>query len=162
MLDLQYLKVPVYSGKNDLPRVPTSDKEGNGSDVIDRYNGLVDIVETGDAVWTIQSSISGGGIYYINIDEKLICDVTVGGQMDIIMPLNPPLGREVSLVKLGADDVHVIFAGTDENIYNSLSSNELDYVNVDLFSQLVRFIFVGGTTGWITTNASAINEVLPV
>lgn len=46
MPNLQPFKTPIYTGINDAPVAPTSSKGGNGSDLIDRVNKLIDAVET--------------------------------------------------------------------------------------------------------------------
>ncbi len=35
-------KIPVFPNINDVSRVSTSEKAGNGSDIIARFNGLID------------------------------------------------------------------------------------------------------------------------
>lgn len=41
-LPFDFFKVPIFSGINDIPRNPTAELAGNGSDVIARYNSLID------------------------------------------------------------------------------------------------------------------------
>lgn len=38
--------VPVFTGINDVPRVPTASEAGNGSDIIDRFNTLLGFLDT--------------------------------------------------------------------------------------------------------------------
>lgn len=44
MVDLSAHKVPIFTGVNDAPVVPTSTKGGNASDLIKRHNDLIDAV----------------------------------------------------------------------------------------------------------------------
>lgn len=42
MLDISSLKVPIFAGKNDVPKAPTAEDAGNGPDLIARFNSLID------------------------------------------------------------------------------------------------------------------------
>lgn len=46
MIDFSDYKVPVFPGKNDVPRVPTAQLEGNGADLVQRFNGTLDDLQT--------------------------------------------------------------------------------------------------------------------
>jgi len=61
--DLSNKKVSVFSGINDVPVAPTSTSPGNGSHIINQYNGLVDAVEV------ILNSISPASHTHWHIDS---------------------------------------------------------------------------------------------
>lgn len=42
MTDYNIYKVPIFPNINDAPRMPTANLAGNGSDIIQRFNGLID------------------------------------------------------------------------------------------------------------------------
>lgn len=46
MADFSSYKVPVFPNINDAPSEPTATKAGNGSDLINRFNGLIDELQT--------------------------------------------------------------------------------------------------------------------
>lgn len=56
MIDLNPRKVPVFANINDVPSEPTATQAGNGSDLIFRYNSLID---------DIAGALGGSSIYQI-------------------------------------------------------------------------------------------------
>lgn len=63
MVDLTDYKVPVFAGINGVPEVPTAQQAGNGSDLINRLNGLIDELQTKlDQVDDSLASAGSGGI----------------------------------------------------------------------------------------------------
>ena len=46
MADYQSFKIPIFTGINDVPRLPTSEEGGNISHFYDEYNKLIDLLQT--------------------------------------------------------------------------------------------------------------------
>lgn len=78
-------KVPVFTNINDKPVEPTSSKAGNGADIINRVNGLIDELQSAlNSLpttlpvfnWTIKipdnDSIKKLEVYYLNISETAL------------------------------------------------------------------------------------------
>jgi hypothetical protein len=51
-MDLQPLKVPIFPNVNNIPQPPTALQAGNGSDLIARYNNLIDVLSVPAGIHT--------------------------------------------------------------------------------------------------------------
>jgi hypothetical protein len=107
MPDLTTYKVPIFTGINDLPRVPTNLKGGNGADLISRHNSLVaylETLETGGGLdipviteeGTIYASPTGLGNGEGRTEDTA---VTLNRALMLVSRFNPlGLSREVALL----------------------------------------------------------------
>lgn len=68
MAEYQNFKIPIFTGINDTPKLPTAQQGGNISHFYDEYNKLVDLLETD--VSAIQTKILKIAINEINIADN--------------------------------------------------------------------------------------------
>lgn len=69
MPNFSHRKIPVFPNINDNPRIPTADKAGNGSDVVARFNGLIE---------DLNSTSFGGEVPVLTQDTTWYVDAVNG------------------------------------------------------------------------------------
>lgn len=87
MPDFANYKVPIFPNINDLPREPTAERAGNISDLINRFNNLIDELSvSGDTtgLWSFQTPSSANNdkieLYYLNASEQTL---TANAQLNL-------------------------------------------------------------------------------
>lgn len=108
MVDYTARKVPIFPGKNDIPRIPTAEKEGNASDLIARFNGFVDDVSATNSVAiaikdSFQDNLIGNNID-IEFNHSIINTLSGFNGITFIAP-SDGVYRVSTLVKLAMADI---------------------------------------------------------
>ncbi|MBW4619324.1 MAG: hypothetical protein KME17_08190 [Cyanosarcina radialis HA8281-LM2] len=81
-MDLQPFKVPVFPNINNAAQPPTAQQAGNGSDLIARFNGLIDALQpTVQSQWIVTLPPSTDNnklrVYHLNVEEQTIVTYNV-------------------------------------------------------------------------------------
>lgn len=87
-MNLLDYKVPVFPGINDVPRVPTAQQAGNGSDLVARFNSILEEIERRTRIKCTITTVEGAEIdeiyiFYANYEPKLDIDPDTGNDLPI-------------------------------------------------------------------------------
>lgn len=148
------LQVPVFTGINDEPIVPTNTNAGNGSDLISRHNLLV------TRVVSAFNSISGGSsqffpswrivenmnsMFSVNDKDRVLIDPTLNVDVALFLinaPLYPGFGFSVLSTNLA---INVTILGISKFNGNSLSNEKIHFSNTP---RILEFIYINSSIGW--------------
>lgn len=113
-MDLSNLKTEIFSEINDIPRVATAEKASNGSDLIHKVNGLVDVVQSlvfGDDVWHDRS-------FYLDtaVNEDSGSGITIESPANTVARI-----IEIISSKPVMGSISIIISGTVENAFDFAS-----------------------------------------
>lgn len=143
--DVEPFKIKVFPGQNDIPIPPTTNKAGNGSHLVSRYNSVLDEIQSliteidlssrwtpvfGDhTIYKSQNVIVPQGNVYIELppSNSSLEDTTVG-----IIAATSNVQLEIAPTKI---------MGTN---YNEILVNVGDYIGVPIY-----FSWVGVDYGWV-------------
>jgi len=160
MTDFTDLKVPVFSGINDLPVAPTASKAGNGSHLIATINNVIDKLSQQNGQTTTSNSnnwniINTGSEETYNaslqINTKNI--LMLGNQeyaaINLTLPLTQTIGSYVTLLKLDPTlDCRL-------QVYDQIRRHRLENARLDLINEEVTLIFMGDE-GWDITRSNVL------
>lgn len=150
------LKVPVFSGINDLPIMPTALKAGNGSHLIATINSLIDSLEvqsianSNDWIIVKYSEVTGFGFYTeLNKKYMFLMDSDEEGSINISFPGTPNLGDKVTMLKV--DNSLTCYLEIFDKVRGHRSETATLNVNEE-----VTFTYLGTNSGWTFNNNSAL------
>lgn len=155
------LQVPIFTGINDDPIVPTDASAGNGSDLISRHNLLVTrIVSAFSSIAGGSSSTTGtwrilediNSIFSVNDKNRILIDPTLG--VDVALSLSsaqvyPGFGFSVLSTN---PPIKVSILGISRFSGNSPSGEEIYFSNNP---KTIEFIYINSNIGWYS-DANAV------
>lgn len=116
MVDLSAYKVPIFTGVNDTPVIPTSTKGGNAADLIKRHNDLIDAVtpELGGSGSSSRPSTYHSGFeeFYVNSSTGL--DTNTGALGSPVATIAKVL--EIIKSKVVHELIYIYLEGTFTNV----------------------------------------------
>ena len=157
MVDFTDLKVPVFSGINDIPVVPTALKAGNGSHLIATINSLIDRLEEQSTAnnndWIIVkfSEVIDLGFYTeLNKKYMFLMDIDAEDSIEIALPGTPNLGDKVTMLKV--DDNLTCYLA----VFDQVRGHRLDNATLNV-NEEVTFTYLGTNLGWTFNNNLALS-----
>lgn len=151
MSNITDLKIPVFTGINDQPTLPTASKAGNGSHIVSVINSLI------DALSNLSASPSSGW-NVVSEDTTLLPNsknlIAIGSNNDTTILLTTPTsltpGTYVTLLK-AQENITCQIVVSYQIFNHSFSTITLDKINEE-----ITLIYLDNAKGWIMSR----NDVL--
>lgn len=152
--DFNAIKIPVFSGINDVPVAPTANKAGNGSHLASKFNELVSAIQS-----TLISSSNDWIVvteeYFAKAGDKILTfrENSTGGNYNIFLPETPQPTDSITL--LLADPS----ASINLSYYHAFQGSFFDSTKITQSFEEVTLIFIDNTLGWIANKQNVVTAV---
>ena len=157
-IDLQDFKIPTFAGINRNPVAPTATKAGNGSHLVQQYNGLVDKVQDSISTnWIIIDSATEP--YQISSSQKIVNFDYSGSSLVLKCPESPTPGTFfIAMNTNPAVEIEITNYGFR---FNGQTDIQRVYFTAEL--EPILFLYTGDDRqGWISTHRDLIQLQGPV
>jgi len=145
--------VPVFTGINDVPRVPTATQAGNGSDIIARINNLLGFLDTdiADLDSRIATLESGGNSANLTVQLNNTDDILWVKYLPYFYNLGRSGSNMVNATQL--DNANTIDLA-NVRYFDIANGDVLDLKNFIEFNGIGFYFFLSGTFGGVYNDAS--------